>query len=410
MSYFKLSPVKLLEKKGIKLNKKQMEIVESVENNRVTVTVATRRGGKSEVASACALCKLLEPEIYTGITAPFLLQTSIVFDNITDTATNKLNLKPSKLNNKDRHLKFAWGSECRATTLKNRKTIAGRAYDLFVGDEIGLADYMKNDNWLFQEVLPATITTQGHVLIISTPRGMNHLYDLYEAAGKEPDWNRLRYTIHDVDHISKDEIKNMERLYKERNMEKLWAQEFLAEFVSFEGAIFDFIPEVVSHTPDPDLVLVGIDPGTHHATVKIEISTKHGVFITFVDESEKSTNEHGKLLQTLDAEYYFCDSAARQFIQDMTYEFDIPLQKANKAVDEGINFLKRLKGKIYVLNTADDIFIKEWSMYSHKDGRIVKKADHTLDAVRYALFTAYTYWPEYFEFLGDNIDEPVFAD
>jgi hypothetical protein len=39
-------------------------------------------------------------------------------------------------------------------------------------------------------------------------------------------------------------------------------------------------------------------------------------------------------------------------------------------------------------------------MYSHKDGRIVKKQDHTIDAIRYALYTAYQYWgDEFFSFL-----------
>jgi len=410
MSYFTLSPVKLLEKKGIYLNPKQKEIVKSVNDNRVTVVVATRRGGKSEIAAACNICKLLEPGTYQGITAPTMNHTDIIFSNIVDTFEHPLGIKPSKLNNKDKDIRFQWQSRGKATTLKNRKTIAGRAYNLFTGDEIGLADYMEDEKWLYQEVLPATITTQGHVLIISTPRGMNHLYNLWESAEKEADWNRIRYTIWDVDHISKEEIKNMERLYKERGMEKLWAQEFLAEFVSFEGAIFDFIPEVVSESPDPDITLVGIDPGTHHATVKIELNSKHGVFITFVDEAEKSTSEHGKVLQELDADYYFYDPAARQFAQDMVYEFDIPLHKAKKDVDEGINFLRRLRDHIFVLKDVDDILIKEWSMYSHKDGRIVKKADHTIDATRYALYTAYCFWPEYFEFLEpiEDLDEPIF--
>jgi hypothetical protein len=402
--YFTLSPIKLLEKKSIYLNEKQKEIVKSVNDNRVTVVVATRRGGKSEIAAACNICKLLEPGTYQGITAPTMNHTDIIFSNIVDTFHDTLQLKPSKLNNKDKDIRFKWQARGRATTLKNRKTIAGRAYNLFTGDEIGLADYMEDSNWLYQEVLPATITTQGHILIISTPRGMNHLYDIYEAAEIEKNWNRIRYTIWDVEHIPREEIENMERLYKDQRMEKVWAQEFLAEFVSFEGAIFDFIPEFVEQAPDPDLVLIGVDPGTQHATVKLHIHKKHGVFVTFVDESEKSTSEHGKLLQTLtqDSDLNVCDSAAKQFIQDMAYDFEVPLNKAVKDVDQGVNFLRRLKDHIFIVKGADtdNILIKEWSMYSHKDGRIVKKLDHTIDAIRYALYTAYQYWgDEFFSFL-----------
>ena len=402
--YFKLSPIKLLEKKGIYLNERQHEIVKSVNDNRVTIVVATRRGGKSEIASACNVCKLLEPGTFQGVTAPFIVQTGIVFDNIVETFQQTLGMKPSKLNNKEKDLRFEWGSQAKATTLKNRKTIAGRAYDLFTGDEVGLADYMEDANWLFQEVLPATITVQGHVLIISTPRGLNHLYDLWEAAETEKDWHRIRYTIWDVDHIPKSEILKMKHLYEEQGMQKMWAQEFEADFISFEGAIFDFMPQPVEQAPDPDLILVGVDPGSVHATVKIHVNKKHGVFITFAQESEASTSEHGQLLQTLtkDSDLNIYDPAAKQFAIDMSYDFEIPLQKANKDVDQGVNFLRRLQDHIFVLPDVDPIFIKEWSMYSHKDGKIVKKMDHTVDAVRYALYTAYTFWPEYFEFLPDN--------
>ena len=398
MGYFKVDPRKILKKKGITTDSRQNEIIKSVEENRVTVCVATRRGGKSEIAGACATAVQMIPDKYIGLTAPFMIHTDIVFGNAVDNLTETLEQKPKKLNNKDRRLETYWGSTLRATTLKNRKSIAGRPYDLFIGDEVGLADYMTNDNWLFQEVLPATITTKGHVLVISTPRGLNHLHDLWEKAEKEADWNRIRYTIHDVEHIDKKEIENMERLYREQGMEKLWAQEFLAEFISFEGSIFDFQPQIVENTPDPELLLVGVDPGMHTAIVKLNVN-KHGVFVEFVSETEASTADHGKKLQelTMNTDLNVCDSAARQFIVDMAYEFEVGLTKANKAVDEGINFLRRLKGHLYVKSTCDDVFIKQWSNYAMKNDKIVKKFDHTIDAVRYALYTAYTFWPEYFE-------------
>lgn len=404
--YFKLSPEKLLRKKGIILNDVQKEIVKSVNDFQVTVVVATRRGGKSEIASACNTAKLIEPGKYCGLTAPFMTQTSICFDNIADTFQDTLQIKPTKLNNKDKQLKLEWGSELKATTLKNRKTIAGRAYDLFTGDEIGLADYMEDANWLYQEVIPALITVQGHVLIISTPRGLNHLYDLWQKAETEKAWNRIRYTIYDVEHIDKAEIEKMERLYKDQGMEKVFHQEFLAEFISFEGQIFSFMPQITSTSPDPDLILTGIDPGTNTGFVKVHVHKKHGVFVTFASETESSTYEHGKMLQehTTDADLNVYDPAAKQFAVDIVYEFDISLTKAKKEVEEGVNFLRRLEGNLYVLDTVDDVFIREWSQYSMKNDKIVKKNDHVIDAIRYALYTAFVYWPEYFEFLTEEVE------
>lgn len=406
MSYFTIDPRKILKQKGIILNQRQEEIVKSVNDNRVTVVVATRRGGKSEIASACNSAKILEPGRYCGLTAPFLDQTAIVFDNIADTFTDTLQVKPTKLNYKDKNLEFKWGSELKATTLKNRKRIAGRAYDLFTGDEVGLADYMENADWLFQEVIPATITTQGHILVISTPRGLNHLHDLWEAAEKEKDWNRIRYTIWDVDHISKEEIERMHTLYLERNMEKMWLQEFEAEFVSYEGQVFDFMPIEVRSVPDPDLVLTAIDPGANTGFIKLNVHKDHGIFITYVSENTGSTLDHGRMLQehTPDADLNVYDPAAKQFAIDMTYEFDISLTKAKKDVEEGINFLRRLDGKLHILNTCDPIFKSEWSMYCMKNAKIVKKNDHTIDCLRMALYTAWSYWPEYFTFLNPEVE------
>jgi len=404
--YFKIDPRKILKQKGITLNHKQQEIVKSVNDYQVTVVVATRRGGKSEIASACNTAKLIEPGTYCGLTAPFLTQTAICFDNIADTFQDTLEIKPTKLNNKDKQLKLEWGSELKATTLKNRKTIAGRAYDLFTGDEIGLADYMENGQWLYQEVIPALITVGGHVLIISTPRGLNHLHDLWEEAEKEAAWNRIRYTIHDVEHIDKKEIAKMERLYKDQGMEKVWAQEFLSEFISFEGQIFTFMPEITSTSPDPDLILTGIDPGTNTGFIKVHVNKKHGVFVTFASENESSTSEHGKLLQehTIDSDLNVYDPAAKQFAIDIVYEFDIALTKAKKEVEEGINFLRRLDGHLFVLDTVDKVFVTEWSQYSMKNDKIVKKNDHVIDALRYALYTAFIYWPEYFPFLTNEVE------
>jgi len=405
-NFFKVDPRKILKQKGIILNKKQEQIVESVNKYRVSLAVCTRRGGKSEIASACAVAKLMEPGNYCGLVAPFMQQTDIVFSNVVDTFKDTLSIKPTKLNNKDRHLVLDWGSELRANTLRNRKAIAGRAYDIFVGDEIGLSDE-ENSLWLYQETLPAMITTAGHVLIISTPRGLNHLYDLWEAAAIEKDWNRIRYTIHECEHIPKEEIKNMERLYMERGMEKLWAQEFLAEFTSFDGAVFSFQPHIVKSSPDPDLIVTAIDPGSITGFIKCEIHKEFGVFVTFVSETTDSTLNHGKMLieHTEHSDLNVYDPAAKSFAIDMTMEFDISLTKAKKDVEEGINFLRRLEGKLFVLDKCDDVFMREWGTYSMKNGKIVKKNDHTVDCIKMALYTAWKFWgDEFFPFLNDEVE------
>ena len=409
MSFFKVSPQKILKKRGITLNNVQESIIQSVEENEVTIAVCSRRGGKSLIASACASAILMIPETRVSLAAPYLVHTSIVFDEVVKTMSKDLNLKPIKLNNKDKFLEFEWGSKLKAATLKNRSSLTGVSNSLMVFDEAGLADYLHNTDYFYTESLPTLITTNGHILVISTPRGYNHLYNLWN--NEEETWNRIRYTIHDVDHISKQKIHELEQQYIRAGLEDTWAQEFLAEFTSFSGAIFEFQPiaRLKEEMPKEGLILIGMDPGLNTAIVKIIVNDR-GIFITDIYQKKASTETHGKYLRSIytdDVDLAVIDSAAAQTREDMSYEFDCQLMNAIKAVDDGINFLRRLNGKIFynmnALNAKD--FEAQWANYEMHNDKVKKKDDHIIDAIRYALFTAYKYFPEYFEnLLADEID------
>jgi len=95
----------------------------------------------------------------------------------------------------------------------------------------------------------------------------------------------------------------------------------------------------------------------------------------------------------------------------MAYEYDISLTKAVKNFDEGINFLRRLEGFLHIHKDVDEILYNEWVNYHMKDDKIVKKNTyHVLDALRYAVYSAYVHYPEEFDFLIDdwNKDSLVF--
>jgi len=405
MSLFKVSPIKLLNKRGFTLNDKQTSIIESVEKNIVTVVCATRRGGKSLIASACASSMLLVPEKRVALAAPFLVQTDIVFNETIQSLKKDLDLTPTKLNNKEKYLEFDWGSKLKATTLKNRSSIVGVANDLMIFDEAALADYLNDTTFLFQESIPTLLTCGGHILLISTPRGYNFYKELWDAAKTEANWGRTKYTIWECDHISKEKIKELEQQYIRAGLEDTWRQEFLAEFTTFSGAIFDFQPigKLKEEMPKEGLKLIGVDPGLNTAIIKIVVNDK-GVYLSDLYQKKASTDIHGKFLQSIsndDIDLAVCDSAAATFIEDMAYDYDVQLSNAIKDVDSGINFIKRLKGKIfYNVNSKDsEEFINQWNLYSMKNDKVVKKDDHMIDATRYALYTAYKHFPEYFESL-----------
>jgi hypothetical protein len=78
------------------------------------------------------------------------------------------------------------------------------------------------------EVLRATVLVKGKkVLLISTPKGKNHFYNLYNLNGVNPQYKSFKMTSYDG-LASKDEIDGA----KETLPEWVFRQEYLAEFVS----------------------------------------------------------------------------------------------------------------------------------------------------------------------------------
>jgi len=83
---------------------------------------------------------------------------------------------------------------------------------------------------------PILAENDGWAVFISTPRGINHLYYLWEMAQKNKDWYTLKLTVRDTGVLSDEDIE------KERQAgmsEDLIQQEFFCSFISgLEGAYY----------------------------------------------------------------------------------------------------------------------------------------------------------------------------
>jgi PBSX family phage terminase large subunit len=147
------------------------------------------------------------------------------------------------------------------------ETLRGQKFDLLVIDEIA----MMRAFWMhWQEVLRPTLTDRkGETLFISTPRGFNHFYDLYNLEATDPDFKSFHFTSYDNPHLPPEEIdKARAELTEDR-----FAQEYLADFRKTEGLVykefsrqrhlFDELPEVGFIE-----TIAGVDFGfTHPAAV-----------------------------------------------------------------------------------------------------------------------------------------------
>ena len=156
---------------------------------------------------------------------------------------------------------------------------------------------IRNWGWLWSEVLRPTLTDyEAPALFISTPKGYNHFFELYQAGqqtgmGTYRSW---RFTSYDNPYIPKGEIDNA----KNELTEDTFAQEYMADFRKYTGLVYkDFQREV--HVIDPfDIpedweIYRGVDFGSTNPTACLWIAVDR-------DENWYISSEHYATEETID--------------------------------------------------------------------------------------------------------------
>jgi phage FluMu gp28-like protein len=165
------------------------------------------------------------------------------------------------INNSERRMEFPGGGVIEVKTANHPDNLRGKGLYFAVLDEAAFMDVR-----VWSEVVrPMLLTTEGDALFLSTPYGQNWFWTLYQR-GLDPladEWASFRYTIYDAPHIPPDEIESV-RL---ESSERVWQQEFLAEFLADAGAVFRRVRDVMTldpaaQVPKPDTRYVfGVDWG-----------------------------------------------------------------------------------------------------------------------------------------------------
>ena len=171
------------------------------------------------------------------------------------------------------------------------ETLRGQKFHFIVIDEIAM---MRNFWIQWQEVIIPTLTdTKGEVLFISTPKGFNHFYELYNLELENKDWKSFHFTTYDNPHIEDEEVDKL----KAQMTEDRFAQEYLAEFKRTEGLVYkEFIREldITDKTPENiKTTILGLDFGYTNpaAMLKIDIDRDNTFWITEEWYKTGQTNE-----------------------------------------------------------------------------------------------------------------------
>ena len=141
------------------------------------------------------------------------------------------------------------------------------------GMKIGHCGGDEYQDWkprIFDDIIaPAMADVRGSTALLSgTPKGkVNHSYGRYNFALTDADWAAFKFKSADNPYLDPRELERLKRVLPP----KVYAQEMEADFVNFDGQIFEFYSDdwKVSHLVQPKQVVMGIDWGDIHPAVVV---------------------------------------------------------------------------------------------------------------------------------------------
>ncbi len=189
---------------------------------RFRVLVAGRRFGKTELAMAELLNAALGDDKKVWYVAPSYRQAKrIVWERLKRATRRHWAAKP---NETELSIRLVWGSTIALRGADQYDSLRGEGLDFVVLDEYAS---MRPECWT--EVLrPALSDRKGRALFIGTPQGRNHLFDQFEHAREQPDWEAFHYSTIEGGNVSEEELQSAARELDEH----LFRQEFEASFES----------------------------------------------------------------------------------------------------------------------------------------------------------------------------------
>lgn len=381
----------------ITLHQKQREIVQN--KARFRVLLAGRRFGKTVLAVEEMIFNAVSKKdariVY--ISPTFQSSRDIAWEQLKNRITkidcllNESRLEveiPNKFGGKGKILLRSWDAI---------ETLRGQFFDFIILDEV--AQFRGFWNGWHEVLRPTLSDRKGRAMFISTPKGFNHFYDLYNLENKDSDYKSFKFTTYDNPFIPKEEVdKAQEEMTEDR-----FAQEYLADFRKTEGLVykeFNRQRHVTESFPETYIeTILGVDFGYTNPAAIIPARVDGDSHYWIREE----WYERGKTVEQI-AERALSYKSTKCYPDPENSEGCATLRKAglnvrdaNKAIVAGIDHVRELfkQGRIHIHPDCTNL-IYELETYRYPDKRPdqnepekpIKENDHLLDALRYALFTS----------------------
>jgi PBSX family phage terminase large subunit len=279
------------------------------------------------------------------------------------------------------------------------ETLRGQQFDFIVLDEVAS---MRNF-WLhWQEVLLATLAfRKGSAMFISTPKGFNHFYDLFNLEATDKDYKSFHFTSYDNPYLEDGEIE----LHKIKSTPDRFAQEYLADFRKTEGLVYKEFDRT-KHLFDDAVVgevetIAGVDFGYTNpsAVPTIVVDGQRRFWVTEeYYKTGKTEAEVADFVATKRFQKVYPDPESPSAIEELRRRgVNIREVIKNKdSVKSGIQVVRELlKANRLKIHRSCVNLILELETYAYPDKKDakneeenpIKENDHLLDSLRYALTT-----------------------
>lgn len=314
-----------------------------------------------------------------------------------------------------KELVFAWGSLIQFRSLDSPDAGRGPGLDWCWIDEVC---EVSEKTW--QVLRPALTERRGVAWFTTSPRGFDWCYSRFwqPAAEQRPGYWAVKYKTSENPTIDQRELDAA----RYEMSDQMYRQEYEADFVTFEGAIYKIAPECVLTTEaqmkqlipewpklNPDRqVVVGLDPGADHpfAAVALVLTEQGVVAIWEYRERQRAVVEHANALRLATAHWhprYVIDKTQLQTQLELTQHGIIaqPAMGGPNSVRPGIDRVSAWleKKRFFLYQPAVPRLLEEMMSYRWKDTsnqlgekgkeQPLKINDDLCDAVRYAFMS----WP-----------------
>lgn len=285
---------------------------------------------------------------------------------------------------------------------ENPDRLRGASIDCVLMDE---AAFMVKE--AFTVLLGRILDSQGLMLITTTPKGMNWLYeDVYQRRDQDSRIAVVHGTTSDNPYLDTTDVEHLRGQYSVQ----LARQELGAEFVSFEGLVyphFDFKRHVVkpiARYPDKAQFLCAIDAGYKDPFVCLWLMKWEGRYYV-VDEyyhTMRTMQTHaeaikGHFLAGRVNKYWMDPSAAQESAELANYK--IITYPAQNEILAGINSVARMieTDRLFIAQHCVNT-LKEMAAYQYPDRKSTNgpakntndkpldSMNHAMDALRYAIY------------------------